>query len=223
MRAIHKTYGLCLVSREDWNTSAPMITAVFKTPVYLPRQGYRSILTVGKGALKGERPSVGYRRPHRVKSLAEKYLPMMNRIVWEMKTDYDSFDDLQLVALEGLVQAANKYDESVGSFQAYATPRIRGAIKDHWRNTINEEETKADGFWNTLADVDDDRDQKRMLRDVREVLPKLSRRKRRLIEARYLADNPMPWPELASEFRLSKRQLMRLRDEAIAALKGELL
>lgn len=223
MRAVHKTYGPCLVSREDWDKPTPMITAVFKTPVYLPGQGYKSILTVGKGALKGERPSAGYRKPHRVKSLAEQYLPMMNRIVWEMKTDYDDFTDLQLAALEGLVQAADKYDESVGSFQAYATPRIRGAIKDHWRNTINEEETMADGFWDTVADTDGDRDQKAMLRDVREALPKLSSRKRRLIQKRYLSDDPTPWPELASEFKLSKRQLMRLRDEAITALKNELL
>lgn len=64
------------------------------------------------------------------------YIPLANKLAWQKnrKTPKNiTFDDLKSVAYLGLVQAANNFDSSKGSFANYASIKINGCIIDHLR------------------------------------------------------------------------------------------
>lgn len=66
--------------------------------------------------------------------LADKYryvpLWIYRQECWRL-----DFEELQGAGYWGLVQAANRFDESLGlTFMTYATRRVRGAMRDHERS-----------------------------------------------------------------------------------------
>ncbi len=70
-------------------------------------------------------------------ALVEHYLPLVRRVVRKMVVytpHYMDMDDLIQHALMGLWAAIVRYDETRGvPFEAYAVPRIRGAVRDALR------------------------------------------------------------------------------------------
>lgn len=66
----------------------------------------------------------------------EAYLPLVKRIVRQLSFQADSVigrDDMQQVALMGLLEALRRYGHPDGQFAAYAVHRIRGAVLDQLR------------------------------------------------------------------------------------------
>jgi RNA polymerase sigma factor for flagellar operon FliA len=69
--------------------------------------------------------------------LVREYLPLVKRIAYHMMTRLPAsveVDDLIQAGLIGLLDAAERYDDSQGAhFETYATQRIRGAMLDALR------------------------------------------------------------------------------------------
>lgn len=66
----------------------------------------------------------------------EAYLPLVKRIVRQLSFQADSVigkEDMQQIALMGLLEALRRYGHPDGQFAAYAVHRIRGAILDQLR------------------------------------------------------------------------------------------
>lgn len=66
----------------------------------------------------------------------EAYLPLVKRIVRQLSFQADSVigrEDMQQVALMGLLEALRRYGHPDGQFAAYAVHRIRGAVLDQLR------------------------------------------------------------------------------------------
>ena len=70
--------------------------------------------------------------------LIVNYMPLANKLAWKKSSHTPlcvSYEELQSAAYFGLVDAANKYDESRGvGFATYAKTRIWGAIGDYLRS-----------------------------------------------------------------------------------------
>lgn len=69
--------------------------------------------------------------------LIEDYIPLANSLAWKKYQSTPScveFDDLKAAAYMGLVDAASRYDDSLGiSFGVYSRRRIWGEICDYLR------------------------------------------------------------------------------------------
>ncbi|WP_145534900.1 FliA/WhiG family RNA polymerase sigma factor [Yersinia thracica] len=66
----------------------------------------------------------------------EAYLPLVKRIVRQLSFQTDSVigkEDMQQIALMGLLEALRRYGHPDGQFAAYAVHRIRGAVLDQLR------------------------------------------------------------------------------------------
>ncbi|CNH44447.1 FliA/WhiG family RNA polymerase sigma factor [Yersinia pekkanenii] len=66
----------------------------------------------------------------------EAYLPLVKRIVRQLSFQVDSVigkEDMQQIALMGLLEALRRYGHPDGQFAAYAVHRIRGAVLDQLR------------------------------------------------------------------------------------------
>ncbi|EKN3608978.1 FliA/WhiG family RNA polymerase sigma factor [Yersinia enterocolitica] len=66
----------------------------------------------------------------------EAYLPLVKRIVRQLSFQADSVigkEDMQQIALMGLLEALRRYGHPDGQFAAYAVHRIRGAVLDQLR------------------------------------------------------------------------------------------
>ncbi|WP_145542360.1 FliA/WhiG family RNA polymerase sigma factor [Yersinia alsatica] len=64
------------------------------------------------------------------------YLPLVKRVVRQLSFQVDSVigrEDMQQVALMGLLEALRRYGHPDGQFAAYAVHRIRGAVLDQLR------------------------------------------------------------------------------------------
>ncbi|CNK28412.1 putative RNA polymerase sigma factor for flagellar operon [Yersinia frederiksenii] len=64
------------------------------------------------------------------------YLPLVKRVVRQLSFQADSVigrEDMQQVALMGLLEALRRYGHPDGQFAAYAVHRIRGAVLDQLR------------------------------------------------------------------------------------------
>lgn len=64
------------------------------------------------------------------------YLPLVKRIVRQLSFQADSVigkEDMQQIALMGLLEALRRYGHPDGQFAAYAVHRIRGSILDQLR------------------------------------------------------------------------------------------
>lgn len=71
------------------------------------------------------------------KKLITDYMPLANSIACRKKKNlpkHITLDELKSSAYFGLVDAASKYNPSIGSFFNYASIRIEGAIKDHLKS-----------------------------------------------------------------------------------------
>ncbi|MBB5937388.1 SigB/SigF/SigG family RNA polymerase sigma factor [Streptomyces zagrosensis] len=65
------------------------------------------------------------------------WMPMAQRIAATYRNRGESGEDLEQVALLGLVKAVNRYDASRGSaFESYAVPTIVGEVKRHFRDHL---------------------------------------------------------------------------------------
>jgi len=77
---------------------------------------------------------LGSRKVLFVKEVCEQYRPMVRSLASRVATSFcmvDAFEDIEQDGLEGLVQAANRYDSSHGSeFATFAYYRVRGAMLD---------------------------------------------------------------------------------------------
>lgn len=69
--------------------------------------------------------------------LVEKYIPLANKLAYQKKKSLPRFidvEDLKSAAYLGLVEAASRFDPSIGvAFSTFAYPRIFGAIHDYLR------------------------------------------------------------------------------------------
>ena len=69
--------------------------------------------------------------------LVLKYVPLANKLAFDKKRmlpKHVDVEELQSASYLGLVEAANRFDESKGvTFSTFAYPRINGAILDHLR------------------------------------------------------------------------------------------
>ncbi|WP_145595461.1 FliA/WhiG family RNA polymerase sigma factor [Yersinia aleksiciae] len=66
----------------------------------------------------------------------DAYLPLVKRIVRQLSFQADSVigrEDMQQIALMGLLEALRRYGHPDGQFAAYAVHRIRGAVLDQLR------------------------------------------------------------------------------------------
>jgi RNA polymerase sigma factor (sigma-70 family) len=78
------------------------------------------------------------------------YMPLANSIAWKQSKitpRWVSFEELKSAAYLGLVDAANKFDMSKGSFGNYAKIRIFGAIKDHLKLLLDYGINKQEEFF----------------------------------------------------------------------------
>lgn len=70
--------------------------------------------------------------------LVEQYVPLANKLAYQKKARLPKFielEELQSAAYLGLVQAASRFDASLGiAFSTFAYPRIFGAIHDYLRS-----------------------------------------------------------------------------------------
>jgi len=70
-------------------------------------------------------------------TLVEQYVPLARKMAYQKKKVLPKFidvEDLESAAFMGLVEAANRFDESHGvTFSTFAYPRIFGAIHDWLR------------------------------------------------------------------------------------------
>ncbi|MDZ7277356.1 FliA/WhiG family RNA polymerase sigma factor [Pantoea eucrina] len=65
-----------------------------------------------------------------------QWLPLVKRVVRQLATQTDSVidrDDLEQIALIGLVESLRRYGHPDGNFAAYALQRVRGAVLDQLR------------------------------------------------------------------------------------------
>lgn len=69
--------------------------------------------------------------------LVEQYVPLANKLAFQRKKTLPRFinvEELQSAAYMGLVEAASRFDPSLGiAFSTFAYPRIFGAIHDYLR------------------------------------------------------------------------------------------
>ena len=69
--------------------------------------------------------------------LVEQYVPLANKLAFQKKRTLPKFidiDELKSAAYLGLVEAASRFDQSLGiAFSTFAYPRIFGAIQDYLR------------------------------------------------------------------------------------------
>ncbi len=64
----------------------------------------------------------------------EAWMPMAQRLAHRYSGRGEPADDLEQVAVLGLVKAVDKYDPERGDFAAYAIPTVIGEIKRHFRD-----------------------------------------------------------------------------------------
>ncbi|RDJ35235.1 MAG: sigma-70 family RNA polymerase sigma factor [Crenarchaeota archaeon] len=108
--------------------------------------------------------------------LIENYLPLALKLAFHKKKQVPprvDIEDLKSAAFFGLVDAANKYNEIVGSFGAYAKRRILGEIQDFIRNSYKK----------SMASIDQPDENGLMLSES-------------LIQKSYVAWNDEEYPEL---------------------------
>lgn len=73
-------------------------------------------------------------REHR-EQMAEKYLPLVRRLVWKFSHSGEPLEDLVQIGTEGLLKAIDKFDPTRGvKFESYAVPVIVGEIKNYFRD-----------------------------------------------------------------------------------------
>lgn len=74
---------------------------------------------------------------HTMHTLVEQFMPFAQKLAFIKKGKVPRFidvDELVSAAYLGLVEAATRYDETMGvQFQTFAYPRISGAINDYLR------------------------------------------------------------------------------------------
>ena len=96
-------------------------------------------------------------------TLIERFIPLANKLAFEKKKKLPrniEFEELQSAAYLGLVEAASRFDSTLGiAFTTFAWPRINGAINDYLRSL---------GF-KRLVSLDDSNDQEGSLKDTIEV------------------------------------------------------
>lgn len=81
-----------------------------------------------------KRESVALRSASSRDRLIEEHLPLVRCLARRHAFRPEDLEDLVQAGAIGLVQAANRYDRSRGSFVAYATPTIVGEIRRHLRD-----------------------------------------------------------------------------------------
>ena len=228
MRVRHKVYGRGVAIDEEWHSNDTFLNVRFDIPHKCAKADDPNRLYVGKAALVGDKPSEGYVRKYRSKSLAERFLPLARAIAHDMATVYDLYEDIEMAAFEGLCQAADRYDGDIGTFEAYARPYIEGTIYKHWRREAkSNQEFNADGtFWNSMTDQNDDLsgvELEELYDSVKKAVSQLKSDKQRLvIELRYLVPEPWSWAEISSLTGVSRIKLDDLRKKAIRNLKKEM-
>ena len=222
----HKTHGECYADAAEFHSSKPMIKVKLKTPVVLPKQGAVQSLTVGKGAIKEK--SEGYVPQHRHKTLAERFIPLANKLAskaWRAGRgdNYELYEELQCVAYEALVKAANRYNGDIGSFQAFATSWIENEFRDYWRKEAKTNGTlNFDGDWDAILPPEDTMDNDKVTR-VELAVKKLRPRLRELITMMYMSDDdPKTTKEMAYRWNVDPSRIRQLKQEAIKEIKAEL-
>ncbi len=88
------------------------------------------------------------------KLLVEQYVPLAKKLAYQKKKVLPRFidvEDLRSAAYMGLVEAASRYDNTLGvAFSTYAYPRISGAIHDYLR----QQGYVKDGCYSTVRSLD---------------------------------------------------------------------
>jgi len=223
MQAVHQHYGNGYIQEAEWDNADNMILMAFVSTKQLPGGQTYNSLTVGKAGIKAERPSKNWVRKNRKVDLVTKYMPLARRIAYDMGKKTGDMDDVQAAAFEGLVLAAENFeDRGHGSFPLYARERIRGAVLDYWRVEARNLgwNNQEDAFWETLVEVDYDKSRNDMIETISEAVTYLRPRRRRTIQARYLqSGEPVSWKELAEEFNVTPRRVADYRADGLRDLK----
>jgi RNA polymerase sigma factor (sigma-70 family) len=222
MQAIHSVYGHCTIDETEWDTSHPFIKATFNNAIQLPRQGEVRTLSVSKSTLTTIRKSKEYVRKHRDKTLVERFIPLCRGIVSDMCTSMDDYEELLQEGYYGLVKASKGYQGDIGSFQAFATPTIKGTILDYWKKRAKIEYTTKVGenFWENMPEPNDhDMTQKEMIDKIKGVLPDLTIRQADLLNVMFLTVAPLTVQEVAYNYNISVKAVYRLRDKTVEKVK----
>jgi RNA polymerase sigma factor (sigma-70 family) len=230
VQAVHQNYGNGYIQEVAWDNSDSMILMSFLSTKHLPGGQTYNSLTVGKAGIKTMRPSKGWVRKNRKVDLVSQYIPLSKAIARDMTKKTGDREEVRQAAFMGLVEAASVFDEDDGvNFAVFARHRIRGAILDHWRNEQKEQgwSNQDDYFWESIADTynsdDLDRNQRNLIDGLELAVEKLKTRRRRVIKARYLTDDPVPMKELASEMNVSERMIRYYVRLALDDLESELI
>jgi len=226
MQAVHQHYGNGYIQEAEWDNADNMILMTFVSTKQLPGGQTYNSLTVGKAGIKAERKSKNWVRKNRKVDLVTQYLPLSKSIARNMSIKTGDREEVTNAAFLGLVEAASNFDKTDGTnFSVYATHRIRGAVLDYWRKEQAEQgwSNQDPWFWGSIPDNQNgdelDRNQRKLIDDMEEAVKKLLPRRRRIIKARYLTDDPVPWKELQAEFNVAERRLFQVHDDALRDLR----
>jgi RNA polymerase sigma factor (sigma-70 family) len=141
MQVTHSTYGVGIVSRDDlYNDPSKMID-------FTPNNRRETLnypIKVGKSALSDQ----GNYVPRKYKpDLIMDHISYAATIASKYYRVDDEWTDVYSVAVEGLIEAASKYDPSKNdSFIGYAKPRITGAVLNY-KNPVR------NGTMNTFSNL----------------------------------------------------------------------
>jgi len=230
MKAVHQHYGNGYIQEAEWDNADNMILMTFVSTKHLPGGQTYNSLTVGKAGIKAERPSKNWVRKNRKVDLVSQYMPLSKSIARDMSKKTADREEVTNAAFLGLVEAASNFDETDGTnFAVFARHRIRGAILDYWRKEQSEQgwSNQEPWFWDSIPDNQNgdvlDRNQRNLIDELELAVEKLKPRRRRVIKARYLTDDPVPMKELASEMNVSERMIRHYVRLALDDLESELI
>jgi len=159
-----------------------------------------------------------------IESLVSSHLGLAQSLAGRVhrQLPFVEFDDLLAAGVEGLLQAARRYDPSHGhAFSTFAYYRVRGAIYDSIRRSAPSNHTDSYDEDN-VADPWATRQDELLARAheyerVREAVRRLPARRRRLIESHYFAGQTLK--DAGAGLGISKSWASRFHSQTLGQLR----
>lgn len=215
----HKTYGKVTII-EDLGR---MVRVRLWTAAYLPHKGHTRELVVGKSALFNDRQSVE-------KPLSVQFLPLARKIAAANTSSHMDYEETLSICVMNLADAERTYDESCGSFQAYATKVMTNKLKNEWRKQARRKRTRsalADTLVSTsfrngspvMSDFTSTQERAHFIRDIRGAMKNLTPKQARVLEMYYLDE--MTLEQIAEQHHVSLESVFYLLRRAIRNLRDQ--
>lgn len=150
-----------------------------------------------------------------MQTLVEQFMPLANKLASKKKKTlpkFIDFEELQSAAYLGLVEAASRYDDTMGvTFQTFAYQRIWGAIIDHLRQfglqPLSLDTCDEDG--NTLGEMIEAREERNDFDETLEVVTKdLGDNAHGMLKLYFEEDLPMK--EVGMRFGVSESRVSQI-------------